>query len=70
MHDMTYQATVVNGHIRLPDGVHLPENAPVLVIVPSEEKARPVRIAGPRLAHPERAAEFEMDVREVTDAGV
>ena len=70
MHDMTYQATVVNGQIRLPEGVQLPENAPVLVIVPSEGEARPVRIASPRLAHPEQAAEFVMDVREVTDAGV
>jgi predicted DNA-binding antitoxin AbrB/MazE fold protein len=30
----------------------------------------PGRILSPRLAHPEQAAEFIMEVREATDAGV
>ena len=28
------------------------------------------RVYSPRLAHPEQAADFEMDVREVPDAGL
>jgi hypothetical protein len=28
------------------------------------------RVYSPRLAHPEQAADFEMEVREVPDAGV
>ena len=30
----------------------------------------PARIRSPRLAHPEQAAQFTMEIREVTDAGL
>jgi predicted DNA-binding antitoxin AbrB/MazE fold protein len=53
----------------LPEGtrVHLrieEENAVV------EAKLFPGGIHGPRLAHPEQAAEFNMEIREIKDAGV
>ena len=53
----------------LPDGVR--------VHLRIEEERRDVaatsltaRVYSPRVAHPEQAAEFEMEVREVPDAGV
>ena len=67
---MTYEATVVNGQIRLPDNVHLPENSKVMIVVPNETSLISGRILSPRLAHPEQAAEFQMDVREISDAGL
>jgi hypothetical protein len=70
MFDTTYEATVVNGQIRLPMNVYLPENSKVLVVVRGEPRIGPSRILSPRLAHPEQAAEFKMEVREVPDAGV
>ncbi len=36
----TYEATVKNGQIQLPDTVHLPENTKVLVVVPDAEISR------------------------------
>ena len=35
-----------------------------------ESRQGPGRIESPRLAHPEQAIEFEMEVREIPDAGV
>jgi hypothetical protein len=70
MNAMTYEATVVNGQIRLPEDVHLPEKCKVLVTVPGDTPVSLGRIYSPRLAHPEQAAEFHMDVREISDAGV
>jgi hypothetical protein len=67
---MTYEATVINGHIRLPNDVQLPENSKVLVIVPNKISVVLGRIPSPRLAHSEQAAEFKMEVREISDAGV
>ena len=63
--------TVQNGQIRLPAGVHLPENATVYVVIPGVELAAGALIATPRLLHPEQAADFEKDVVEENgDAGV
>jgi hypothetical protein len=70
MDGTTYEATIVNGQICLPANVHLHENAKVLVVVPREAQSSSGRIFSPRLAHPEQAAEFRMEVREVADAGV
>jgi hypothetical protein len=70
MHEITYEATVINGQISLPAGVELPDNAKVLVIIPNELQERAGRLRSPRLAHPEQAADFSMDVQEIADAGV
>ncbi len=68
---VTYEGVVENGHIQLPAGVLLPEKARVYVVVP-EVGAQPVaRIASPRLAHPEQAADFVKEVfQESSDAGL
>lgn len=59
----TYEATVENGQIRLSEPVSLPELTKVYVVVPGVEEAPRFHVASPRLARPERAADF---VKEVT----
>ena len=52
----------------LPDGtrVHLRVEEEIRTV---QSKSPPARIRSPRLANPEQAAEFVMEVREATDAG-
>ena len=67
----TFEATVENGQIRLPLHIRLPENAKVYVIAPGVEVTPTASIASPRLAHPEQAKDFQMEiVEESQDAGV
>jgi hypothetical protein len=60
----TYEATVENGQLRLSEPVPLPERAKVYGVVPGVEEAPRFHSASPRLARPERAADF---VKEVTE---
>ena len=67
----TFEGIVENGQVRLPADVHLPEKAKVYVVVPDMEARQIAYIASPRLAHPEQAKDFQMQViKETTDAGV
>lgn len=70
MHGSMVQARVENGQIKLPEHVQLPENTLVYVVIPAP--ARPMAYMGsPRLAHPEQAADFQMEVIEgASDASV
>jgi hypothetical protein len=70
MNGLTYEATVVNGIVRLPDNVQLPESQKVLVVVPSSAPTPTGRVWSPRLANPDQAVDFQMTVREISDAGV
>jgi hypothetical protein len=69
---ITYEGTVVQGQIRLKDDIRLPESTRVYVIVPGVAKGeKSARVASPRLAEPNQAADFKMEVSEETrDAGV
>ena len=71
----TYQGIVENNRIHLPEGVVLPEQATVYVVVPETTPQPPVavlepqkpgqtlpRIRNPRLSHPEQAADFVKEV--------
>ena len=60
----TYEATVENGQIRLSEPVQLPERAKVYVVVPGGVEKYTVHVGSPRLAQPERTADFTMDVTE------
>ena len=60
----TFEGIIENGQIRLPADVHLPEKAVVYVVVPGIEIQQPARIFSPRLAHPEQAKDFELQVFE------
>jgi hypothetical protein len=67
----TFEAVVENGLIRLPLGVHLPENAKVYVVAPDMEQANTASLVSPRLRHPEQAEDFKMQViKEEHDAGL
>lgn len=61
MHGTTLKGRVENGQIKLADDLRLPENTLVYVVIP--EPTKPLAYIGsPRLAHPEQAADFEMEV--------
>ena len=67
----TFEGIVENGRVRLPGDVLLPENTKVYVVVPEGQTHGPVRVASPRLARREDAADFTKQVIEVKDdAGV
>ena len=69
MGQSTFEGIVEHGRIRLKDSVHLPENTRVVVIVP--QNSRPIIMPSPRLAHPEDASHFVLDVvEEDPSAGV
>jgi hypothetical protein len=67
----TYEGVVENGHVTLPPDVDIPERTHVYVLVPDIEMGGMSRIATPRLANPEQANDFKMEVIEDgTDADV
>ena len=63
---VTIEGIVKDGQIRLKSDIRLPENTKVYVVVPDMQVEQVVRILSPRLAHPEQAADFKMEI--VTDA--
>jgi hypothetical protein len=67
----TYEAIVENGQVKLSNSVRLPEKAKVYVVVPSTPAPPRFFVGGPRLAHPEQAADFVKEVIEETpDANI
>ena len=68
---VTLEGVVEKGQIRLKGDIRLPEKTKVYVIVPDIQIKRGARIFSPRLAHPEQAVDFEMEViEESADANV
>ena len=61
---MTLEGITEQGHIKLKTDVRLPDNIRVYVVVPDVEIERRAHIHSPRLAHPEQAVDFKMDVTE------
>ncbi len=67
----SYEGTVKNGRIRLADGVSLPENATVYVLVPGPENVAVPRIRSPRLADPSKLPDFQKQIAAGnSDAGL
>ena len=64
MNVATYEATVENGQIQLDETVRLPERARVYVVVPGAEAVSRIQMRSPRLAQPDRTADFVMEVTE------
>lgn len=61
----TFEGVVEQGQIKLNSDVRLPDGTRVYIVVPDIEiEERGVRLHSPRLAHPEQAADFEMEVIE------
>ena len=68
---LALEAVVDHGSIRLPPDVKLPDKTRVYIIVPANLAQPKARITSPRLAHPEQASDFVMDVSEEDgDAGL
>jgi len=63
----TYEGIVENGCVHLPPEAHVPDKSTVYVIVPEPQQT--ARIWSPRLANPEQASHFKLEVtKEETDA--
>ena len=62
---LTVEGVVESGQIRLREGVTLPEDTKVYVVVPGAEAHLP-HIRSPRLARPEQGSDFAKQVVEVT----
>jgi hypothetical protein len=59
----TFEGVVEQGQIKLNSDVRLPDGTKVYIVVPDIEiEETGVRLHSPRLAHPEQAADFEMEV--------
>jgi hypothetical protein len=68
---VTLEVVVEDGLIRLPSNIRLPDQTKVYVVIPGMQVQRAGRIASPRLARPEQAADFVLEVSEAeADAGV
>ena len=59
---ITLEGVVERDRIRLKDNIRLPEKTMVYVIVPDVQVKQFARIYSPRLAHPEQAADFKMEI--------
>lgn len=65
------KGVVENGSIRLTEGVSLPENAEVFVIVADASGSSLAQIHTPRLANPQQADDFRKQVLEIPrNAGI
>jgi hypothetical protein len=60
----TFEGVVENGQIRLKTDVHLPDQTKVYVIVPEIQITQIAHIITPRLAHPEQALDFKLEIIE------
>jgi hypothetical protein len=66
-----YAGIVKNGQICLNGEIHLPENTRVVVLVNDQNELHRANMMSPRLANPEQAKEFQMEVmEEAGDASV
>jgi hypothetical protein len=68
---ITLEGIVEHGQKRLVSDVQLPDNTKVYVVVPGLHVEQVAHIFTPRLAHPEQAADFMLEVvEEPSDASV
>ena len=70
MSSRTYEGTIVDGKVHLPAGVTLPEDLRVLVTVLDPQQPSRGSLRTPRLADPQQAQDFQMEVERVGNAGV
>jgi len=60
---MFLEGVVEDGQIKLTSNVRLPDGAKVYMIIPDVElEDNALHLRSPRLAHPEQAADFKMEV--------
>ena len=61
---ITLEGVVEHGQLKLTTPVPLPDHTKVSVLISDLQQKPRARLASPRLAHPEQAAEFQMEVIE------
>ncbi len=62
---MFLEGVVEDGQIKINSDVRLPDGTKVYMVIPDVElENNPTHLRSPRLAHPEQAADFEMEVVE------
>jgi hypothetical protein len=61
---ITLEGVTDHGRIRLKTNMRLPDNIKVFVVVPDIEVEQVARVSSPRLAHPDQATDFEMEIVE------
>jgi len=62
---MFLEGVVENGQIKLNSDIRLPDGAKVYLVIPDIElENNVIHLRSPRLAHPEQATDFEMEVVE------
>ncbi len=61
---ITLEGIIERGQIRIAPDVHLPDKTKVYVVIPGIQIERIAHIFTPRLAHPEQAIDFELEIVE------
>lgn len=64
MSETSFEGIVEQGQIKLPPNIHWPDKARVQVVLADARQRTPTRIFSPRLAHPEQAKDFVLEVTE------
>ncbi len=59
---VTLEGIVKHGQIQLKTNIRLLENTKVYVVIPNVQIEQRAHIFSPRLAHPEQATDFEMQI--------
>lgn len=60
----TFEGIIDHGQIKLKSGVRLPDKTKVYIVVPDYQVEPTAHISSPRLAHPEPATDFQMEIAE------
>ncbi len=62
----TYEGVVEHGQIKLKNGLRLRERTTVYVVVPEPQTVVRPTVHTPRLANPQQADDFKMEIVEVS----
>jgi hypothetical protein len=60
----TFEGIVDHGQIKLKTNIRWPDNTKIYIVVPDYQVEPTAHIFRPRLAHPEPAADFKMEITE------
>lgn len=63
---VTLEGVIERGQIRITPDLRLPDKTKVYVVIPGIKIERVTHVSSPRLAHPEQAVDFELEIVEET----